>query len=48
MALLRSLLFLAWMAVTVVPWAIVVLLMSIVVRGERIYWACAGWLRVAM
>jgi 1-acyl-sn-glycerol-3-phosphate acyltransferase len=48
MALLRSLLFVLWLSVTVVPWAIAVLLMSIAVRGERIYWACTGWLRIAI
>jgi 1-acyl-sn-glycerol-3-phosphate acyltransferase len=45
---LRSLLFIAWMAVTVVPWALAVLLTSIVVRGDTIYWMCTGWLRVAI
>ncbi len=45
---LRSLLFIAWMAVTVVPWALAVLLASIVVRGDAIYWMCTGWLRVAI
>ncbi|HET7794996.1 MAG TPA: lysophospholipid acyltransferase family protein [Rhizobacter sp.] len=45
---LRSLLFVLWMSVTVVPWAIAVLVYSIFVRGDPIYWLCAGWLRVAM
>ncbi|MCU0928848.1 MAG: 1-acyl-sn-glycerol-3-phosphate acyltransferase [Burkholderiaceae bacterium] len=48
LAALRSLLFVTWMAVTVVPWAIAVLAASIVVRGDRLYWMCVGWLRVAM
>jgi 1-acyl-sn-glycerol-3-phosphate acyltransferase len=45
---LRSLLFLLWMAVTVIPWALAVLLVSIFVRGDRLYWMCANWLAVAM
>ena len=45
---LRSLLFVLWMSVTVVPWGTAVLIVSIFVRGDPIYWMCAGWLRVAM
>jgi 1-acyl-sn-glycerol-3-phosphate acyltransferase len=45
---LRSALFLLWMSVTVVPWAIAVILYSAFVRGDKMYWACAGWLKVAM
>jgi len=45
---IRSFLFLLWMAVTVVPWALAVLVYSIFVRGAPIYWLCAGWLRVAI
>jgi 1-acyl-sn-glycerol-3-phosphate acyltransferase len=48
LAALRSLLFLLWMAVTVVPWALVVLVLSIFVSSTTMYWACAGWLRVAI
>lgn len=44
----RSLLFVLWMSVTVVPWGTAVLIVSIFVRGDTIYWMCAGWLRVAM
>jgi 1-acyl-sn-glycerol-3-phosphate acyltransferase len=45
---LRSLLFVLWMSVTVVPWGTAVLIYSIFVRGDPIYWLCAGWLRLAM
>ncbi len=45
---LRSALFLLWMAVTVVPWAMAVMLASIFVRGDPIYWLCVGWLRTAV
>ena len=45
---LRSAIFIAWMAVTVVPWALVVLVFSIFVRGDRVYWLCVGWLNTAI
>jgi 1-acyl-sn-glycerol-3-phosphate acyltransferase len=41
---LRSLIFVLWMALTVVPWCLAVLLLSIFVRGAPVYWLCAGWL----
>ncbi len=41
---LRSALFVVWMAVTVVPWALAVLLVSLFVRGNTVYWMCANWL----
>lgn len=46
--LLRSALYLVWLTVTVVPWAIVVLVASIFVRGDTLYWMCVGWCRVAI
>ena len=48
MRFLRSLLFVLWLIVTVVPWALMVLVFSIFVRGNPVYWLCAGWLRVAI
>ena len=45
---LRSALFILWMAATVVPWALAVLVASLFLRGDRIYWMCVGWLRTAM
>ncbi len=45
---LRSALFIVWMALTVVPWALGVLLLSVFVRGTPVYWACVGWLRLAV
>ena len=47
-AALRSGLFVAWMAATVVPWAMLMLLLSIAVRGERLYWATIVWLRLVV
>ena len=48
MSILRSITFFLWMAITVIPWAITALLMSIFVRGDPLYWFCMGWLRVAI
>jgi 1-acyl-sn-glycerol-3-phosphate acyltransferase len=48
LAVVRSALFVLWMAVTVIPWALVVLAMSPFVGSTTLYWACAGWLRVAI
>ncbi len=48
LARLRSALFIAWMAVTVVPYALTVLLASLVTRGDRLYWICVAWLRVVV
>jgi 1-acyl-sn-glycerol-3-phosphate acyltransferase len=45
---LRSAVFVLWMAATVVPWGILMLLLSIVVRGERLYWPTMRWLRMAI
>jgi 1-acyl-sn-glycerol-3-phosphate acyltransferase len=45
---LRSFLFLLWLIVTVMPYAIVVVLASIFVRGSRLYWMCVGWLWLAI
>jgi 1-acyl-sn-glycerol-3-phosphate acyltransferase len=45
---LRSALYVVLLAVTVVPWALAVLLASIFVRGDPIYWMCAGWLKVTI
>jgi len=45
---LRSALFVVFLAVSVVPWALAVLVLSVFVRGAPVYWACAGWLKVAI
>lgn len=45
---LRSLLFVLWMAATVVPWALLMLLLSIFVGGVRLYWPTVMWLRWAI
>ena len=45
---LRSFLYIVFLAVTVVPWALAVLLFSLVGTPTAIYWMCTGWLRVAI
>jgi 1-acyl-sn-glycerol-3-phosphate acyltransferase len=45
---LRSAVFVLWMVVTVVPWGTAVVLISPFVGSTTLYWACVGWLRVAM
>ena len=37
-----------WMTVTVVPWAIAVLIFSLFGSSTQVYWLCAGWLRLAV
>jgi 1-acyl-sn-glycerol-3-phosphate acyltransferase len=44
MALLRSLLHLLWMVVTVIPWGIIMVVASIRVRGNPLYWMAVRWL----
>ena len=44
-ALLRSAIHMAWMLVTVIPWGIIMLLMSLGVRGTPLYWMAVRWLR---
>jgi 1-acyl-sn-glycerol-3-phosphate acyltransferase len=45
---LRSALYVLWLAATVVPYAIAVLIVSMFVRGTRLYWFTVGWLRLAI
>ncbi len=48
LAAVRSALFVLWMVVTVVPWAILCLIASVFVRGEPLYWFTMRWLRMAI
>jgi 1-acyl-sn-glycerol-3-phosphate acyltransferase len=45
---LRSALFILWMAATVIPWGTLMLLLSIFVRGVRLYWPTVMWLRMTI
>ncbi len=44
----RSLLFVLFMAATITPWALAVVIVSIFTRGPVIYTMCVGWLRTAI
>ena len=48
LSILRSAVFLLWMGLTVIPIAIAVVLTSIFVRGDRLYWMCISFLRLAI
>jgi 1-acyl-sn-glycerol-3-phosphate acyltransferase len=48
LAAFRSALFFLFLVVTIVPWATAAVIYSIFVHGERLYWVCAGWLRLAV
>jgi len=45
---LRSALFVLWMTVTVVPWALMMVALSMFVRGTRLYWPTMRWLRMTV
>ena len=48
LAAIRSLIYVLFLAVTVVPYAIAVLIVSIFIRGSRLYWFTIGWLRLSI
>jgi len=48
MNLLRSWLHLLFMAVTVIPWGLSVVIVSPFMNSTRLYWMCAGWLKLAV
>lgn len=48
MAWLRSILHLLWMGLTVVPWAMAVIVGSLFLSSTAVYWMCVGWLRCAV
>lgn len=48
MSALRSLLFVAWGVLTVIPWGLGVLLMSLFASSTTLYWACSRWVRLCL
>jgi len=46
--MIRSVLHFAWMAITVVPWTLAVLLVSFVVSRSTAWWVAVNWFRVVM
>jgi len=47
MAWLRSILHMLWMLITVIPWAIIMVMASVRVRGKPLWWMAVRWLRWA-
>ncbi len=48
MSLIRSILHMLWMILTVIPWALAVVIAAPFLNSTQIYWMCAGWLRLAV
>jgi len=48
LAVIRSALFVLFMAVTVIPYAVSVLILSIFIRGDPLYWYTIVWLRISI
>ena len=48
MALIRSVLHMAWMVATVMPWTLAVLLVSLVAPRSAAWWTAVNWFRVVM
>lgn len=48
MPLIRSILHMLWMTLTVIPWALAVVIAAPFLNSTQIYWMCAGWLRLAV
>jgi 1-acyl-sn-glycerol-3-phosphate acyltransferase len=48
MNLIRSILFVLFMTLTVIPWAIFSIVASIFMRGTPLYWFTTRWLRMAI
>jgi len=48
MPLIRSVLHMLFLAITVVPWALFVLLVAPFAGATRIYWLCARWLKLSV
>lgn len=48
MAWVRSVLHLLWMAITVIPWAVVLLLVSMMAPRTTVWWVAVSWFRVVM
>ena len=48
MQLIRSVVHMAWMALTVIPWTLAVLLTSLVAPRTAAWWTAVNWFRVVM
>lgn len=48
MSLIRSILHMGWMLVTVIPWGLTLVLISIWVRRTPLWWFAVGWFRLVI
>lgn len=48
LAAIRSAIFVVWLGVTVVPWALMTLTASLILKSTPLYWLTMGWLRLAI
>jgi 1-acyl-sn-glycerol-3-phosphate acyltransferase len=48
LAWVRSALYALWLLLTVIPWALALLLASLVLRGTALWWVAVGWLSWAI
>jgi 1-acyl-sn-glycerol-3-phosphate acyltransferase len=46
--LIRSLLHMAWILVTVIPWGLALVIISVRVRGTPLWWFAVNWMRVVI
>ena len=46
MPLIRSVLHMLWLILTVIPWALFVVIASLFVNSTTMYWMCARWLKL--
>lgn len=42
---MRGALYLLWFVISVIPYALLIMLVSIFIRGDKLYWFTVGWLR---
>ncbi len=48
MLLLRSIVHMAWLTLTVIPWGLALVLISVLVRRTTLWWFAVGWFRVVI
>src|SRR5512133_749965 len=48
MLLIRSLLHMAWLLITVIPWGLALVLISLWVRRTPLWWFAVGWFRLVI
>ena len=48
MIVVRSALYILFLLITLVPWALVAVVFSVFVRGAPMYWLCVGWLKLTI